>query len=544
MPIEQSQSGRRVILASNRGPVEYSLDKNGAIRTKRGAGGMVTALQPAINYAPPGGFTWVAVAMTEGDRLVAQRQAETNKAAAGGAGQMNGAANGAIASNQRRSQTRRKSRTQPLEDTSRYVSVPPAVYKRFYNRISNQILWFLQHYLWNQAEEPTFYAQQYEEWEQGYVPVNQAIANTVCEEVLRQAGPTLVMFQDYHLYLAPGMVRKCLEREGRLADTILQHFIHIPWPAVRYWELLPRTWLLDIYQSLLANDILGFQTEGDATNFLYCTQALLQDAQITSDRRGGRIVWRNHTTLARAYPISIDVEEVRQDAARGERLHASELRPMLGTPTIMRVDRLEPTKNIVRGFEAFELLLSRRPDLVGKVKFLAFLIPSREGITIYRRYGRRVHQIIDKINDEYARDGWRPIEAFFENNRARALAAMRRYDMLLVNPLIDGMNLVAKEGPVVNQQDGVLILSETAGAHEQLRESALTIIPTDVEETAKVMLDALNMPAEERRRRSDLARASIERENLQEWLRQQFADVEEVSRERSSPSLSAPQKRS
>ncbi len=544
MSTAQSQGGRRVIIASNRGPVEYSLDKNGALRPKRGAGGMVTALQPAINFAPPGGFTWVAVAMTEGDRLVAQHQAEASKARTDTTEQTSAAANGATPSNQQRPPAKRKPPTQPLLESSRYVSVPPAVYKRFYDRISNQILWFLQHYLWNQAEEPSFYAQQYEEWEQGYVQVNQAIANTVCEEVLRKAGPALVMFQDYHLYLAPGMVRACLEREGRLADTILQHFIHIPWPSIRYWQLLPRTWLLAIYQSLLANDILGFQTERDVTNFLYCTQALLKDAQITYDQGGGRIVWHNHKILVRAYPISIDVNEVRQNAARGERLHASELRSLLGAPTIMRVDRLEPTKNIVRGFEAFGLLLNRRPELIGKVKFLAFLIPSREGITIYRRYGRKVRQIIDKINTEYARDGWQPIQAFFENNRARALAAMRHYDVLLVNPLIDGMNLVAKEGPVVNQQDGVLILSETAGATQQLRESALTIIPTDVEETANTLIEALEMSAQERRRRAGLAQANIERENLEAWLRQQFADVEAVSRERSASPLSAPGKRS
>lgn len=544
MPTEPDQGGRRVIIASNRGPVEYSLDKNGALRTKRGAGGMVTALQPAINYAPAGGFTWVAVAMTEGDRLVAQRQAEANKARSEAAEPGSAATNGATASDQQRPQTRRKSRTQPLLESSRYVSVPSAVYKRFYDRISNQILWFLQHYLWNQAEDPTFYAQQYEEWEHGYVQVNQAIADTVCEEVQRKAGPALVMFQDYHLYLAPGMVRACLEREGRLADTILQHFIHIPWPSLRYWQLLPRTWLLDIYQSLLANDILGLQTERDVTNFLYSTQALLTDAEITHDKRGGRIAWRNHTTLVHAYPISIDVNEVRQEAARGERLHTNELRPLLGTPTIVRVDRLEPTKNIVRGFEAFALLLHRRPELVGKVRFLAFLIPSREGIAIYRRYGRKVRKIIDKINTEYGRDGWQPIQPFYENNRARALAAMRHYDVLLVNPLLDGMNLVAKEGPVVNQQDGVLILSETAGATQQLRESALTIIPTDVEETARVLLAALEMPAAERRRRAELARATIERENLEEWLRQQFADVEEISREQSTPPLSVPGKRS
>lgn len=527
MNTKDEQSERRLIIASNRGPIEYSLDKKGALKKKRGAGGMVTALQPAAGYAPAGGFTWIAVAMTDADRVVAEKQEAAWKA-----GDRSLDAAGLVGSNGHR---RRKNESQKeKEPEMRYVVVPPEVYERHYERISNRILWFLQHYLWNTAEEPTFTAQTHKEWDQGYKLVNQAIADMVCEELERSPTPTLVMFQDYHLYLAPGMVRQYLEQKHREEDVILQHFIHIPWPAVRYWQLLPHSMVFPLYQSLLANDVVGFQTSWDLSNFLTAVEVMLPEAAITTDERGGRITWQDHTTLARAYPISIDVPEVRQEAARGARRHQEEVRKLLGAPTIVRVDRVEPTKNIVRGFQAFERVLQRRPDLIGKIKFLAFLVPSREGLPIYRRYQREVRQIIQRINTTYGQDGWKPIEAFFENNRARAMEAMRHYDVLLVNAVIDGMNLVAKEGPVVNECDGVLILSETTGAARQLGEISLTVVPTDVEETTHAIIRAIEMPADERRERAGQMRAMIERESLQAWINQQFIDVEEVSREKHS----------
>lgn len=525
MTASSEQQERRLIIASNRGPIEHTLDKNGKMKTKRGAGGMVTALQPAARYASPGSFTWIAVAMTDADRMVAEKQKADWKE--GNRSFSQGNTTSADGHQQRGKQAR-----QEKEPSMRYVLVPPEVYERHYERISNRILWFLQHYLWNTAEEPTFTAQTYKEWEQGYKQTNEAIAEAVCEEIQCDSSPALVMFQDYHLYLTPGVVRECLRREHREDNVILQHFIHIPWPAVRYWQLLPHPMLHAIYQSLLANDIIGFQTSWDLSNFLTGVTELLPEAQVRHDKQGGHIRWQGHITLARAYPISIDTQEVREEAARGARRYQAEIRRLLGEPTIVRVDRAEPTKNIVRGFQAFERVLQRRPDLIGKVKFLAFLVPSREGLPIYRRYQRDIRNIIQRINTNYERDGWKPIEAFFENNRARAMEAMRHYDVLLVNAVIDGMNLVAKEGPTVNQQDGVLILSETTGASRQLSEASLTVVPTDVEETTEALIRAMEMPSDERRQRAEWLRESIEHASLEAWLKQQFADVEAVRQEK------------
>ncbi len=523
---------RRLIIASNRGPIEHTYDRNGVPRTKRGAGGMITALLPAVNYAPPGGFTWIAVAMTDAERELAERQEkalrEANPAAL---------SEELVSANGHKPSRRASRQKEPPAPPTRFVNVPPTAYQRYYDGISNRILWFLQHYLWNTAEEPTFTSQHYHQWEQGYKLVNQAIADVICEEVVREPTPALVWIQDYHLYLVPGMVRERLEQAGRAGDTFIHHFIHIPWPSARYWQLLPRHMLMGIYHSLLANDLIGFQTRRDSRNFIAAVRALLEETDVRQDVRGGRIFWQGHTTLARSEPISIDVQEVRQEAARGSRQYEAEVRAMLGKFTIVRVDRIEPTKNIIRGFQAFEGLLKGHPDLIGQVKFLAFLVPSRQGLPMYRRYDRAVRKIIQKINTSYGTADWKPIEAFFENNRSRALTAMRYYDALLVNPVIDGMNLVAKEGPVVNETNGVLILSETAGTAQQLGEDSITITPTDVEETTQALIRAMEMPLDERRQRAQQLRALIEQEDLAAWLNQQFQDIEEAQGQKSASAL-------
>jgi trehalose 6-phosphate synthase len=201
---------------------------------------------------------------------------------------------------------------------------------------------------------------------------------------------------------------------------------------------------------------------------------------------------------------------------------------MLGEKTIMRVDRLEPTKNIVRGFQAYAQMLDQYPELLGKVKFLAFLVPSRGSLSEYKRYHSEVLKIIDEINQKYGRDEWKPIEAIFENDRTQALAAMQYYDVLLVNPIIDGMNLVAKEGPVVNQRNGVLILSRTAGAFQQLGKASIPISPIDVTETAQALYKALTMPTDERRNKATLARQLVERQDLNGWLRRQIGDINDL----------------
>lgn len=492
--------GQTLIVASNRGPVEFYRAADGRLATRRGAGGVVTALAAFARDVP---LTWVATTMSAADRE-------------------------AFADAQAPARTVRLGR-QPLQ--VRYVPIPPDMYRRYYDEISNEMLWFLQHYMWSPIQWPNFGEDQVRSWDEGYRPVNAAIARAIADEALVDGADhasddganTIVLLQDYQLYLVSALVR------ARLPQATIQQFIHIPWPANRYWQFLPDRFVHEIYEGLFGNDVLGFQTDSDMQNFLVGAQAFLTGSRVDFDRQA--IVWRRHRLVARVYPIPTDAFELRRTLLTAPaRAGADELGDLLSDERqiIMRVDRLDPSKNVVRGFLAYETLLRRWPELHGRISFLAFLIPSRQSIPIYRKYERDVRALIRRINAAYGTDEWQPIVPFFDNNRPRALAAMRRYDVLLVNPIIDGMNLVAKEGPAVNERNGVLVLSRTAGAFQQLDEVALPITPTDIDETATELYEALRMSSRERTQRAERARAIVEAETPVDWALAQLRDAVEL----------------
>ena len=191
----------------------------------------------------------------------------------------------------------------------------------------------------------------------------------------------------------------------------------------------------------------------------------------------------------------------------------------------MRVDRLEPTKNILRGFMAYDALLSRHPELAGNVRFLAFLVPSRTELKLYQQYTDEVFELVEQINNRHGNDAWQPIQVFYENNFVQAIAAMTLYDVLLVNSLVDGMNLVAKEGATVNAKDGVLVLSEGAGAHEELGRYSLSVSPADVEGTLDALYTALTMPVHQRARLAARLRETVAANDLNAWLIHQLNDI-------------------
>lgn len=481
---------QRLIIATNRGPVEYYVTKNGALKSRRGPGGVVTALIDAGSQME---MSWVAMAMTEGDRLAL-------KEAAG---------------------ERLPSPIHGQKMHLHYVGISKAAYRKHYEQISNQLLWFLQHYLYNPTEDSAAAKRFQDAWENGYRVANRAIADAVIAEIESEETTAAVMLHDYHLYLAPRMIRQ------KHPGIVMQHFIHIPWPDVRCWHFLPSNIAQEIYQGLAGNDIVGFQTQRDARNFLEGARTLLDGSVV--DFEDGTVWWQGHQTLARSYPISISVTTERKlvDSAAGKRA-AEKFRPLLGEKTIMRVDRIEPTKNILRGFQAYDQMLEEHPELRGEVKFLAFLVPSRQSLPEYKRYTAEVMKIIEKVNKKYGTLDWQPITAFCQNDRTQALAAMQYYDVLMVNPIIDGMNLVAKEGPAVNQTNGVLLLSRTVGAFPQLGKAAVPTSPIDVGETAQALYTALTLPAAERRKKSTLARLSVERQNLDDWMQRQVDDINEL----------------
>jgi trehalose 6-phosphate synthase len=484
---------RRLIVASNRGPVDYTVAPDGSLSAQRGAGGLVVALSPVSRFVP---LTWVATAMSEGDRRLAEE--------AGGRVRV------------------------PLPEQEiylRFVVVPRSVYQRFYSVFCNPLLWFIQHYMWNTPRTPSIARPVYEAWEQGYVRVNQAFAQAVVEEARGDKRTPFIFLHDYHLYLAPADIREALP------DAPILHFTHIPWPGPRYWSILPEFMRREIHQKICAADIVSFQTMRDVRDFLVCCEEFLKG--VTVDHRACTVAQDDWLTRVTYYPISIDAAGLCQFAVSPEVQHYEEsLSQLRREITIVRVDRAEPSKNIIRGFRAYDSLLDRYPGLHRRIVFLAFLVPSRGEVSIYRAYARDLLELAETINGKYGDDEWRPIHVFYEENYAQAIAAMRFYDVLLVNPLIDGMNLVAKEGPLVNTRDGVLVLSEMAGAHEQLGEYALSVCPTDLEGTVRALASAITMPVEEKRRRAAALRRAVQEEDITFWMQRQFRDLMAVSRRR------------
>ena len=484
---EELLARRSLILASNRGPVEHHMTPEGRPEARRGSGSLVTALSSLSQMAE---FTWVSSAMGEGDRVISNNGRGPHI----------------------------KSPLPGHQINLRYVVTPRRVYHKYYNVMCNPLLWFLQHYMWNPPYNPNIDSTVHDAWKTGYIPVNQAFAQAVIEEARESGRPPVVIGHDYHLYLLPEMVRK------EIPEAVIQHFIHIPWPTPRYWQMVPKYIVTEICSSLCHADLVGFQTPQDRQSFLDSIEDFVPEA--TVDRTTNVVTWGAQTTLVKVYPISINVSEVQRIASSPRAVeYEARLRPLRSDTTIVRIDRAEPNKNVIRGFKAYELLLTRHPELLGKVTFLAFLVPSRTHIRQYQRYLEEIQQIIEQINRNFGKDDWQPIRAFMENNYTQAIAGMKLYDVLMVNTIIEGMNLVAKEGPVVNTQDGVLVLSESSGAHHQLAKGALSVSPTDIEGTMETLYQAIQMSPEERKQRSSTLTKAIQEEDLNHWIVQQFEDI-------------------
>jgi trehalose 6-phosphate synthase len=468
---QQTTPRRKLLVVANRAPVTYE----GGV-AKRGGGGLVTALAGLIAYHD---VTWVASAMTDGDRAVAREH--------GGAFE----------------ETTRDGDTYRL----RLVVHDSPAYERFYNVVANPALWFLQHYLGELMPElgPEFVAA----WEEGYVPVNEAFAAATLEELDREPEAA-VLFHDYHLYLAPRLVR------AARPAVVSSHFVHIPWPEPDYWDALPEELRVAIHEGLLANDIVGFHTERWRDAFRACADRFVPE----SLGRATRVV---------AHPIGVDGEEFerfRNDPEVLEREAALVARRP--EQLIVRVDRADPSKNIVRGFEAFGLLLERHPELHGRVGMMALLAPSRQDITEYAEYATAVERAAAEVNQRFRDGDWTPVELDVADDFPRSLAGYKQFDVLFVNPVFDGLNLVAKEAFLLNERDGVLVLSENAGAHEELGEWAVSVNPYDVSAQADALYEALTLEPEERRRRAEAIRAHVRAHDIHEWISAQLADLDSV----------------
>jgi trehalose 6-phosphate synthase len=471
-----------LVLVSNRGPVTYQEDGS----VKRGTGGLATAL---IGLASHRDAVWIASTMTEQDEQVSREhggEAFEVEAPHGG------------------------------DFRVRFVASDAEAYDRFYNIFANPMLWFIQHYLWDLSNAPDVRRHEVEAFEFGYNVVNEDLAEAVLEEIDGKEEP-VVMVHDYQLYTLPGMVRRARP------DAFLHHFVHIPWTQSDAWRVLPSAIRDEIYNGVLANDIVGFHTRSYRRNFLQCCRDLM-DLEVDMKRGvvhvGDRQVW------VRAYPLPIDYRATRQVAQRdGVKEFEERLMERRREFSILRVDRADLSKNVLRGFTGFDIFLEQHPEYAERITFTAQLMPSRTDVPEYAEYLEKVEALVAVVNHRHGTPDWMPIDLKLRDDLEEAVASYKHYDVMMVNAMFDGMNLVAKEGPLVNERDGVSILSENTGAHEELGEFALSVNPFDVQELADSIYAALTMGAGERRRRSEGLKTVITSRDPGDWIDEQIADI-------------------
>jgi trehalose 6-phosphate synthase len=476
-----------LILVSNRGPVGFVDDGEGGFTPVRSGGGLVTALSGLVNLVPA---VWISAAIEEGDfRIAAEGDGHFDVPGSG------------------------------MDTVGRFVVMDPEVYEQYYNVVANPMLWFIQHYLWDLSNVPDIRVEELTAWSEGYVAANALFADAVVE-ALEQNPHSVVMLHDYHLYTAPGLIR------DRAPDAFLHFFVHIPWPQPDYWRVLPPVIRDAILEGLLANDIVAFHTQRYARNFLLSCQDIL-DLEV--DYSALTVTHRGRTVRVRHYPISIDADGFTRIATSDE--VATEEATFLRRRRrhlVVRVDRTDLSKNILRGFTAFDTFLDRHPEFREEITFFAMLQPSRQDVPEYVEYVQRITDIVSRINTKHGNTDWMPIDLRFESNLPLAVTAYKHFDVMLVNSIFDGMNLVAKEASLVNERDGVLILSENVGAFEEIGAFALAVNPFDVEAQAEALHQALTMPHAERRARADAIRQVISENDIAKWLQTQIADIEEA----------------
>lgn len=475
-----AQGRRSLIVVSNRGPVSFGRDGAGKRVARRGGGGLATALRGLVSRHD---VTWIASALTPEDEAVAAEAQGQSLDEAGWDGS-------------------------PYR--LRFVVHDHAVYEGFYNVVANPTLWFLQHGLWELVAGGSP-RELRAAWKEGYVPVNEAFAEAVAGELARQPDAA-VLLHDYHLYLVPRLVRSLC------ADALLSHFVHIPWPKPEEWLVLDERLRWAVHDGLLGNDVIGFQTQRWRDNFLACTE---------------RFCGGIEDVLVTAHPISVDPDEFEELAASAE-VAAAQRNLELGRPEqiVLRVDRTDPSKNIVRGFQAFGLYLERHPEVHGRVSMWALLDPSRQEIPQYAAYLEEIRRAAEELNARFGREEWQPVRVEIRDDFSRSVAAYKLYDVLLVNSVFDGLNLVAKEAPLVNERDGALVLSQNAGVSEELREWAVVVDPFDLDAQAEAIDEALSLSAEERHSRATAIRAHVHTHDLAAWLDAQLADLDAAGRAR------------
>lgn len=467
---------RPIVIASNRGPVTFERSPGGERTQRRGVGGLVTAVSGALRDR---NGVWIASAVSDEDRAVAA------------AGPIDVDLEGAAL-------------------RVRLVDLPPEAYRGSVDGFSNRILWFVHHYLWDPPRTPTFGDEEGAAWD-AYLDVNHRFAEAAAE-----AAPDggVAVIQDYHLALVPAMLRKLRP------DLAIGLFWHIPFAQPDYLSLLSDEWARGLLDGMLGADIIGFQTDRWLQNFLAGTRQIIgiraRDRSLSVGER---------TARANAYPIGVNPDHLAQIAAEPavKRTRAALKEWLADRRLVLRVDRTELSKNILRGLQAYELVLERRAELRGRVVHLVLLQPSRRSVPEYQEYMEQCVSAAVRVNERF---GPEAVRLEISDDFPRTLAAYAMYDVLVVNPVFDGMNLVAREGPCLNRKGGVLVLSRNAGASVELAPASLLVNPVDVDQTARAISDALDMPETERLERARRLRRLARGRSPGRWLDAQLKDLE------------------
>jgi trehalose 6-phosphate synthase len=489
---------KRVLVASNRGPVSYQFGPDGTLTGRRGGGGLVAGVAEGLAaMASEAEVAWICAALSDADRAAARLWPGDTLG--------------------------------PGDVPVRMLDIPPDTFNRAYNNVANSILWFVHHMLFDTPNQPRFGGEFRRDWG-AYQAYNEAFAAAMADEATAGSAPAAgvrALIQDYHLSLAPRLLRDKLG--GGQADLGIAHFSHTPWAPPDYYRMLPAEAGEAVLDGMLGADHVGFHAGRWAAAFLDCCAAIL-GAQVSraGDGSVGRVVHRGHVSEVAVHPLGVDAPALRARAREVDvRAHVEALAAAAGgRKLIVRVDRTELSKNIVRGLDAYRELLASRPEWHGRVVHLAFAYPSRSTVPEYRAYTERVRQVAAEITAEFRTPDWNPLVLEVKDDYPRSLAACTVADVLLVNPVRDGMNLVAQEGPVLSERGCALVLSREAGAAATLDGDALLVNPFDVSETAAALHQALAMPDAERRRRSDALAATAAASPPARWLGDQLAALD------------------
>jgi trehalose 6-phosphate synthase len=447
------------VIVSNRGPLSFRMADDGSLLAQRGGGGLVSALGPAVAGS---GATWIAGALSDADR----------QAAAAGVVEADGF-------------------------QVRSLVIDPDDYRAYYDVVSSGALWFVHHRLYDSARRPRFDRYWRRAWE-SYRRVNAAFARVVVDEA--PAG-AIVLVQDYHLTLLGA------ELAAERPDLTPVHFHHTPFGGPDDLRILPDDVGVELLGGLAAHAACGFQAPRWAAAFEACCIELL-----------GRSACPTFVS-----PAAVEVAEIAKVAASEACTAAlSDLERQVGDcRLVVRVDRIELSKNLLRGFLAFEDLLAEQPQWRERVVFAAFVYPSREGLPEYLAYRQEVEGLVRRINQTWATPEWTPILYDDTDDFPRSVAGLRRYDVLVVNPVRDGLNLVAKEGPLVNERDGVLVLSRESGAWSELGSAAIGLNPFDVTATSDILHRALTMDDGARRTHATEVRSLAGARAPADWVADQ-----------------------